>query len=123
MSERAPHQAFRSLTSDEAAILDRLIEMTDISVRPTVSLSTAKARSMNDGGMGSIGFVYETSAPTIGSKEIVVAGASDVDGVHLSLALNVDSLGRVAELDVWKVDFSPLLKLPQPDNLVLERAA
>ena len=36
----------------------------------------------------------------------------DSDGVSVSIAINVDQNGHLFELDMWKVDFSPLIQYP-----------
>jgi hypothetical protein len=64
---------------------------------------------MNDGGMGSLLFV---GAPDrrfgrcIGEAEF-----DDADGVRVSVALNLDQRDELFELDLWKVDFSPLQRI------------
>ena len=70
---------------------------------------------MDDGGMGSIRFL------PIGStgddvrefgEEIGSCHFTDADGVVVSVALYADSFGQPFELDVWKVDYSPLQRIP-----------
>ena len=36
----------------------------------------------------------------------------DSDGVPISVTLNIDDDGLLYELDIWKVDFSPIIKYP-----------
>ncbi|WP_420885213.1 DUF6984 family protein, partial [Candidatus Symbiothrix dinenymphae] len=36
----------------------------------------------------------------------------DEDGVDVIASLNIDDTGDLYELDIWKTDFSPLIKLP-----------
>ena len=38
----------------------------------------------------------------------------DQDGIEVSVSLNVDQFGQLFEVDIWKVDFSPLIRIP-PD--------
>lgn len=67
---------------------------------------------MNDGGMGSIKFVGpDTTAQKYGST-IAEAEFYDDDGVTVSTALFLDQYGKLFELDIWKVDFSPLRRYP-----------
>jgi hypothetical protein len=74
---------------------------------------------MNDGGMGSLrlfpGGIDDTSRSF--GRELVLAEFPDTDGVPVSVALNLDAQGSLYELDVWKVDFSPLLQWPDPAAL------
>lgn len=66
---------------------------------------------MDDGGMGSLRFVSDARDRHVGGA---LAGASflDEDGVLVSVTLNVDQHGQLFELDIWKVDFSPLKRIP-----------
>jgi hypothetical protein len=64
---------------------------------------------MNDGGMGSLRFVGSANrrlGACVGEAEF-----DDADGVTVSVALNIDQRGELFELDVWKVDFSPLQRI------------
>jgi hypothetical protein len=69
---------------------------------------------MNDGGMGSLRFVG--SADRRFGKCIGEAEFDDLDGVPVSVALNVDQYGQLFELDLWKVDFSPLKRIAARDE-------
>jgi hypothetical protein len=64
---------------------------------------------MNDGGMGSLLFVGAADrrfGRCIGECEF-----DDADGVLVSVALNLDQRDELFELDLWKVDFSPLQRI------------
>lgn len=78
------------------------------------SLDTLQVESMKDGIMGSLLLFPEnvnSQARTFG-EEIITAAFDDNDGTLVSIALNVDKAGNLFELDMWKVDFSPLNELP-----------
>jgi len=79
------------------------------------SLSNSVVSDMADGGMGSIRFI--AAPPQVMGKHLVETEYMDSDGVLVSIALNVDSQGRLYELDFWKVDFAPLNQYPRPENL------
>jgi hypothetical protein len=64
---------------------------------------------MNDGGMGSLRFVGGPDRQF--GKRVGSAEFNDADGVLVSVALNVDQRGQLFELDIWKVDFSPLRRI------------
>ncbi|MCK1651415.1 hypothetical protein IVA88_08165 [Bradyrhizobium sp. 149] len=64
---------------------------------------------MNDGGMGSL--LFAGSADRRFGKCIGEAEFDDADGVLVSVALNVDQRGELFEVDLWKVDFSPLQRI------------
>ena len=78
--------------------------------------SETQCHDMNDGGMGSIRFVYhgETHSPDTRKfgGEMSSCHFTDDDGVLVSVALYADTSGIPFELDVWKVDFSPLIRIP-----------
>jgi hypothetical protein len=65
---------------------------------------------MDDGGMGSLTFCW----PDEGGRLEAAAELQflDADQVPVSASLNVDGDARIRELDIWKVDFSPLENIP-----------
>jgi len=67
---------------------------------------------MNDGGMGSLLFVRESVGERRFGQELGEADFDDVDDVLVSVTLNLDQNGDLFELDVWKVDNSPLKRFP-----------
>ncbi|MGL5784629.1 MAG: DUF6984 family protein [Alphaproteobacteria bacterium] len=78
------------------------------------NLEALSVEDMEDGKMGSIKFINKNSKiknRKFGSvlKTIEIL---DLDGVPISINLNLDEDGELFELDVWKVDFSPLKKFP-----------
>jgi hypothetical protein len=69
---------------------------------------------MNDGGMGSL-YLFPNGIINMNrkvGKRISEFQFTDQDGVVVIASLNVDDLGELLELDIWKTDFSRLLKLP-----------
>jgi hypothetical protein len=70
---------------------------------------------MKDGGMGSLRFVGTNDrrfGRRIGSAEF-----NDTDGTLVSVALNLDQYGELFELDLFKVDFSPLQRIAPASEL------
>lgn len=65
---------------------------------------------MNDGGMGSLKFASNEKDRKLG-KTIGEIELQDADETPVLISLNLDSKGNLFELDVWKVDFSPVIKL------------
>jgi uncharacterized lipoprotein YehR (DUF1307 family) len=41
----------------------------------------------------------------------------DVDGVLVLIDLYLNDADELHEVDIWKVDFTPLQRYPSPDNL------
>lgn len=77
--------------------------------------SKTRCAEMDDGGMGSIRLHSVGCQDDGGRKfgeEIGSCHFTDVDGVMVSAALYVDMSGRPFELDVWKVDYSSLKRMP-----------
>ena len=70
-----------------------------------------RVEEMNDGGMGSLHFVWkDKTSPKFGgtSAEIELL---DQDQVPVMVYLDVDREGDFFELNIWKVDFSPIIHL------------
>jgi hypothetical protein len=74
---------------------------------------------MEDGGMGSIKFLYDDAESRDCAYQVAEAAAEDEDGVPISLALHLDQHGDPFELDIWKVDFSPLIRYPCSSDLTI----
>ncbi|ACE06212.1 hypothetical protein Aasi_0841 [Candidatus Amoebophilus asiaticus 5a2] len=72
-------------------------------------------RPMNDGKMGSLLlFPYDiTKNDRMFGKQISECQFKDKDGIDVIASLYIDDKGNLFELDIWKVDFSPLLDIPQ----------
>jgi len=71
-------------------------------------------QTMDDGGMGSLllfpnGFVAEKR---LFGKEVSRYQFVDADGVDVIVSLYTDKSGKLFEIDSWKVDFSPLIRIP-----------
>ena len=107
----------RPLRADEIDLLNGLLGLVPGSERPTVPDSIS-AVDLNDGGMGSIRLIGGTDdAPRRMGRELVTVSYADEDKVPVSISLNVDERGSLYEIDIWKVDFSPLRRYPRPADL------
>ncbi|MGA7524213.1 MAG: hypothetical protein WBW84_17305 [Acidobacteriaceae bacterium] len=80
------------------------------------------AVDLNDGGMGSIRLVEgaDDSKRRMG-RELVSVNYTDEDQIPVLISLNVDERGHLFEIDIWKVNFRPLLRYPGPDDLRPEK--
>lgn len=74
-------------------------------------LSKYLVEEMEDGSMGGLKFISEKKDRHLG-KKIASFDFIDEDDVPVSVTLNVDNYGDLYELDIWKIDFSPLKSLP-----------
>ncbi len=82
----------------------------------SVSLDGLRVTEMDDGQMGSLRFVPATEQARLGAT-LGEARFEDADGIAVSAVLTVNQVGDLFELDVWKVDFSPLRQWPEADGL------
>jgi hypothetical protein len=76
-----------------------------------IDLSDLMVAEMDDGGMGSLTFLPPDPERRFG-RTLVEGWFTDEDGMPVSVAVFLDRQDRLFELDVWKVDFSPLRRLP-----------
>lgn len=101
---RPPH-------AHERPLIDTLFERAGL-LHPPASLLVEE---MDDGGMGSLAFapLGRRLGGTVSECQF-----TDADGVLVCAALNLDDTGVPMELDLWKVDFKPLVRWPQKEQLV-----
>ncbi|MCO5937304.1 hypothetical protein NAF17_17285 [Mucilaginibacter sp. RB4R14] len=70
---------------------------------------------MNDGGMGSLRFIYSSTEAVRMKDEIArIDSLRDLDGIPLSITVNLGTDDNLYELDIFKGDFSPLQQFPHP---------
>gem|GEM_PF-3035541 len=74
-----------------------------------------RVRDMADGGMGSLLFQPGSSIERFGLAELYFI---DEDGVLVTASLNATREGKPVELDIWKVDFSPLKRWPEAPEIL-----
>ncbi len=70
---------------------------------------------LNDGGMGSLHLLprgVEEGTYRLFGERISECQFKDIDGVDVIASLYLDRTGRLFELDIWKVDFTPLVSRP-----------
>jgi hypothetical protein len=102
----------RSLKKEEHDLIVYLLKDNPDTLNLIDELPNLFVEEMNDGGMGSLKFLFNDNNKRRVGKEIAVITLLDVDGIPLSVEVNLDEDGRLYELDVWKVDFSPLKQFP-----------
>ena len=106
----------RNLRPDELELIEFLLAKAPEGEVLARNVPRRLVEEMSDGGMGSIRFSSDQVDRHYG-KTIAEAEFDDRDGVLVSAALNVDQTGDLYELDMWKVDFSPLIRLPAADKI------
>ena len=117
MSEESPsgHKlgAPRHMHESEIQLVSLLLQRTgDLAARKS-RLADMHVQEMPDGKMGSLYFVSETKLPEQRrfGRRISEIQFNDVDGVAILASLNVDKDGDLYELDVWKTDYTPVIRL------------
>lgn len=85
------------------------------------SLKHVTVAEMKDGGMGSLRFGPHGDRKL--GRTLVEASAVDADEVPILLSVNLDEQNDLLELDIWKVDFSPVQRLPAPSRVAIKRMA
>jgi hypothetical protein len=114
----------RTITSIEYNFLLRVEKATGRSLEAVGLTPTICVEEMSDGGMGSLRFPSDTG-PDVERRlgEVLAQGEfADEDGVPVSFTINLDSKGRLFELDVWRVDFEPLKRFPNESDEVKMQA-
>ena len=105
----------RELSKQERVLVAALLVKVGAPASLVSALDHARVVDMQDGGMGSIRFLR--GSETRRYAAIAEAQYVDADGVLVSVELNAAKDGELCELDFWKVDFSPLRRYPQPEDL------
>lgn len=97
----------RTLLDDEIPLLRRLLVLGGRQERTDHLLIEPLA----DGSMGSFRIGEFAAARKLGYS-VAEVHFSDADGILVTAVLNVDTQDQLFEVDVWKVDFSPLQRWP-----------
>ena len=111
----------RFLQNDEAKLVKSMLAFVQGSERLIAQLLSCKVYGMNDGAMGSLKFssCETTEFQRRFSRCICEAEFLDADGMQVSAALNLDQNGDLFDLDVWKKDFSSLIRYPTSSEIRL----
>jgi len=102
----------RALLEHELPLITFLFELAALSLPKSLVV-----QPMADGAMGSLAFAPLGTGRRFGSSP-AECHFHDSDGVIVSASLYLDEQGAPYEVDVWKVDFSPLLKWPARADLI-----
>jgi hypothetical protein len=111
----------RKLTDEESRLIDRLLEE-DFPGRDAIleQINSSRVREWDDHN-GSLEFDIEPSPLAHTKSRIPVEGEfEDVDGITIHVLLHVVD-GRVKDLEVYKDDSSPIVKMPGAEQLRLFR--
>ena len=105
----------RKLTAQEENLLSILVKRSSV-ILPTDWKEGLLVRSMNDDGMGSLylfpkGEIKEDDRSF--GESVSEFQFTDQDGIEVIASLNLDNNGDLFELDIWKTDFSKVIRLPE----------
>lgn len=107
----------RQLRPEERALIAAMVRGQAAEDVVLQCIEDAVVQEMDDGGMGSIRFVRQPLDKPRFATQIREATFADMDGVPVSITINVDQDGYPFELDVWKADYSPLKRFPTPRDV------
>jgi len=102
----------RRLTSAEIKLISYLVRDTPEGAGIIASLEGLFVEEMDDGGMGSLQVIVEGEDNRRYGGAIADIDSHDVDGMYLLISVIVDTDDNFYELDIFKGDFSPLIKIP-----------
>lgn len=102
----------RKLRPEEVSLIRWMIKDTNEGERILRELEDLIVEEMSDGGMGSLLVVVDGEDKRVYSRELAWVDLFDVDQIPVYISLNLDDDGNFFELDVFKGDFSPLIKFP-----------
>lgn len=107
-------ETLRKLTIKEENLIAFLIQKENLNINSDWKKNIL-AFSMNDGNMGSLKLcpegIYDEKREYI-QRFVSEYEFKDKDGIDVIASLILDKEGNLYELDIWKVDFSELLSLP-----------
>ena len=109
----------RILTNEERALIATLLRLQPDTIHFLGALDNLLVQEMADGGMGSLLLIPEgvEKATRSFGRQVVAGEFTDSDGVPVSVTINIDRDNKLYELDVWKVNFDPLLHWPNPSAI------
>lgn len=113
----------RKIKKKEYEFLKALFDRFNICCEEIGFLSPFFVEELKDGGMGSLRFHFTPNidpSRRLGSS-IIEGEFFDIDGILVSFTVNVDKAGKLFELDLWRTDFNPLQKFPEPKDTIKVR--
>lgn len=100
----------RPLKPEEKALLSALLIRNPAAAAILLQLDRYLVKDMADGGMGSVRVVGSDDRRMGGT--VAEIELTDSDGMPLVITVIKDESGDLYEIDIWKVDFSPLKTYP-----------
>lgn len=105
----------RDIRINEKEIINFLLDKASL---PELKIKeNAVVKDLKDGLMGGFRFIGNYSDGRKYGKKLVEAKYLDSDNIPVYLSLIIDNKEMLYELDIWKVDFNPLIEYPKLDQL------
>jgi hypothetical protein len=102
----------RTLGSEEQALIEHMLHEVSQENRFRDLISNCLVEDLSNGGMGSTRFDSQNRGERRLGEDLCQSEFLDFDGVPILATLSLDNFGQLFELDLWKVDFSPILQFP-----------
>ena len=106
--------SIRRPTKEELSLIKYLLRESNVHLNADWN-ETLFVRELDDGGLGSlelypnINILNQRSYGKTRSEHQFL----DDEGIPILASLNIDKEGKLFELDMWKVDYSPILSFPK----------
>jgi hypothetical protein len=111
MSEKSIQ--YREPAAEERQLLSALLKQVPHLLLPQGWLDSVRVWSLDDGRMGSFRIApHSTKVQRPGRADVASLEFCDIDGIKVLVSLNLDSEGEPFEVDIWKTNFQPLIRLP-----------
>jgi hypothetical protein len=104
----------RKLKSEEVGLITHMLNQVPNGDYFIKKLPSLMVTEINNGRMGRLRFLSETSQKRTMQKEVAHINLRDADDMSLSITLNLGTDGELYEFDIFKADFTPLKQFPLP---------
>lgn len=102
------HSTPRLLTSGEVSLIHRMLpEGTELSERLLKDLAVTQVEDVHVVGMGGVRFL--SGRTQLFGCDVATTTLADADGVPVIATLRAEDHDQIFELELWKVDFSPII--------------
>lgn len=111
----------RPVSAKELKVIETLLIGNQNAHQYLAELPELYVAEIDDGGMGSCRlFPAGVSCQSRRFQKQIAHGTfRDADGCEVSTTINIAEDGHLFELDVWKVDFTPLQRWPESDEITI----
>jgi hypothetical protein len=102
--------ALRPIRPEERALIKHLLSFLERGDRYKIP---EQVENLTEAGMGGI----QLSQRGEHTADIVEADYKDTDGREVLITLTTNQYDELYDLDLWKTDFNPLQRYPEPDKV------